>query len=89
MEENEKEKTKSANPLLDEVKAEREKLEKARDEAKAQADRLEQLRSDQLLSGSAGLRPPTIETNPVEEKKRQAAEFFKGTEIEKAIKKHG
>lgn len=57
-----KEEKKSFNPLLDEVKAEREKLEKARDEARAQADRLEALRADQLLSGTAG---GHVEAQPV------------------------
>lgn len=65
MNENDTKKTeekKPFNPLLDEVKAEREKLEKARDEAKVQADRLEALRADQLLSGTAG---GHIEAQPV------------------------
>lgn len=57
----EEKKQPSSNPLLEEVKAEREKLEKVRDEAKAQADRLEQLRSDQLLSGTAGINTPAPE----------------------------
>lgn len=46
----------SPNPLLAEVRAEREKLEKVRDEARKEADRLEQLKSDQLLGGTAGNR---------------------------------
>lgn len=52
-EENKQEQPKS---LLDEVKAERERLDKLRDEAKREADRLEKLRSDQLLSGTGGIR---------------------------------
>ena len=47
----------STNPLLDEVKAERQALEKARDEARIEANRLEQLRAEALLSGTAGIRP--------------------------------
>lgn len=51
------EKKKSNNPLLEESRALAERIEKASAEAKAQADRLEQLRSEQLLSGTAGIRP--------------------------------
>lgn len=79
----------STNPLLDQVKAERERLEKVRDEAKAQADRLEQLRADQLLSGTGGIAQPVKEIPETERKKEAAADFFKGSEIEKAIRKHG
>jgi hypothetical protein len=80
---------KAPNPLLDEVRAEREKLEKVRDEAKAQADRLEALRADQLLSSSAGQHIPAPVIDPQEEIKKGAMDFFKGSELEKAIKKHG
>lgn len=79
---------KPQNPLLEEVRAERERLEKARDEAKAQADRLEQLRADQLLSGTAGIRPEIKEVISEQElKKRQAVDFWKGTPIADAIER--
>jgi len=48
----------SQNPLLDQVRSEREALEKVRDEVRAENDRYEKLRADQLLSGTAGIRPP-------------------------------
>lgn len=63
MEQNETQPTKkeevketSVNPLLDQVRQEREALDKLREEAKREADRLEQLRSDQLLGSTGGLR---------------------------------
>jgi hypothetical protein len=58
------EKKQSGNPLLEESKALAERMEKAAADAKVQADRLEQLRSEQLLSGTAGGRPPMPETKP-------------------------
>lgn len=76
------------NPLLNEVRAEREKLEKARDEAKKEADRLEQLKSDQMLSGVAGVRNEPLTISPQEVAKKQAKEFWKGSAIEDAIEKY-
>lgn len=73
----------SAIPLLDEVKAEREKLEKVRDEARQQADRLEKLRAEQLLSGTAGIRPePQVkqETNK-EYRKRIESMIARGQNV--------
>lgn len=54
--EEKKEEVKTLNPLLDEVKAERMTLEKVRTEARELAAKLEQLQSNQLLSGTAGIR---------------------------------
>ncbi len=68
----EEEKKTSSNPLLDEVRAEREALEKARDEARTEADRLSELRSEQLLSGTAGVRE-----EPEEPKEETPAEYAK------------
>ena len=84
-----KEEVRTGNPLLDEVKAERALLDKAREEAKIQADRLEQLRSDQLLSGTAGIRTETPQISEEVIKKQQAKEFWKGSEIAKALERHG
>lgn len=63
--------------LLEEVKAEREKLEKAREEAKVQADRLEQLKADQMLSGTAGIRKEPEPPKPLTPKE-YAAQLSKG-----------
>ena len=76
------------NPLLNEVRAEREKLEKARDEARKEADRLEQLKSDQMLSGVAGVRTEPLMMTPQEQAKKEAKEFWKGSAIEDAIDKY-
>jgi phage protein D len=83
--ENEKPKTEekkqAINPILEESRAIAERIEKAAAEAKAQADRLEQLRSEQLLSGTAGIRPPTEE--PKVETAKEYAERIMGGKIEK------
>lgn len=71
-EKKETEKPISINPLLDEVKAERVALDKAREEARLQADRLQQLKSDQLLGSTAGQHINSIITE--EDKKAQAAQ---------------
>ncbi len=64
-----------------------ERLEKAKTEAKIEADRLERLKSDAMLSGTAGIRPNMQSTEQT--KKDIAKEFWKGTNIEKAIEKYG
>lgn len=74
------EQTKSINPLLDEVRAERQILEKVRDEAKLQADRLEKLKSDHLLSSVAGINQPKENKpeTPKEYRKRIMQEVAQG-----------
>lgn len=81
--------TKSKNPLLEESRALAERMEKAAAEAKAQADRLEQLRSEQLLSGTAGIRPNIPQLNEDELRKKRVMEFWKDTTIAQAIEKYG
>lgn len=55
--------------LVEEARAEREKLEKVRDEARAEADRLEKLRAEEALGSSAGI------AKPVEPKQESDAEY--------------
>ena len=52
-----KNETPNINPLLKDATALAERIEKATSEAKQEANRLEQLRAEQMLSGTAGIRP--------------------------------
>jgi len=70
--------------LVDEAK-------KVRDEIKAENDRREKilkeeqkLEANKMLGGTVGGHVE-VEVSPEEAKKKGAAEFFKGTELEKAI----
>lgn len=66
---------------LDDAKKTLEALNKAKAEAKAEADRLEKLKSDQLLSGTGGLRPEMPMAKPETDKeyrKRIEAEIRAG-----------
>lgn len=75
--------------LVDEAK-------KLRDEIKAENDRRElllkqeqQLHAERLLGGTGG---GHIEQKPIDpnvEAKKRAMDFFKGTEMEKIIERHG
>lgn len=69
-----------ARAIRDEIKSEREALEKANAEKK-------QLQADELLSGSAGGHIEAKQVSPEDAKKAAAKEFFKGTELENAIDK--
>jgi len=87
---------------IEEVKKEPENLsiveeaKKIRDEIKAENDRRElilkqeqQLQAEKMLSSSAGQPIPQTQITEAEQKKKGAMEFWKGSEIEKAIQKHG
>lgn len=49
--------------------------------------REETLHANQRLAGTAGGHVEAKQVNPEDEKVKQASEFFKGTELETAIKK--
>lgn len=63
---------------LEEAKQLLERLEKVKAEQKAEADRLDALKADQLLSGTAGLRPDMSPKKPLTNK-----------EYKDYIEKHG
>lgn len=66
--------------IRDDIKLEREKTEKA-NEVKAK------LQSEELLSGSAGGHVEPKKVSPEDAKTEAAAEYFKGTQLEKDIRK--
>jgi hypothetical protein len=61
----------------------------AKEELAQERSKIEQLMARQMLSGKSFSGQTVMEKSPEETKKEQAIEFFKGTEIEKAIRKHG
>ena len=69
-----------ARSIRDEIKQEREALEKANEEKK-------KLQAEELLSGSAGGHIEAVQVSPEDAKKVGAKEFFKGTQLETAIDK--
>ncbi len=66
-----------------------ERLEKANAESKLILERAEKLRVQEILGGksNAGLEEPQL--SETERIKKEAKEFFKGSDIEKALEKHG
>lgn len=56
------------------------------DALEAERLRAEQMRAEQILGGKSLM---SQELNPDDEKKKAAAKFFEGTQIAKAIQKHG
>jgi len=89
MENEEKKEEKPKNSLLDETKEAIEELKKEREEISKIRDELIQLRADQLLSGRSEAGSIPQEKTEEEIKKEGAKEFWKGSEIEKALERHG
>lgn len=77
------------NPKFEEAKALTERLERAGAELKMQADRMEQLRSDQLLSGTAGLGQQGEQKTPEQLQKEAVAKFWEGSLLHKPVVKYG
>jgi hypothetical protein len=75
--------------VLEETKAAIAELKKEREEISKVKDELQQFRSEQLLSGTAGQHIETPKLSEEEQKKQKALEFWKGSGVEDAIKKHG
>ena len=73
--------------MVDEAKAVRDEILKAKEELKGENDRKEKLQANDLLASSAGghVEPELI--SPEEQKVKNAKEFFKGTALEKDIEK--
>lgn len=77
-----------ANPV-DRAEAAVKAMEAANKKTEELLDRQEKARSDDILAGRATNGDTEPAKTEAEEKKAKAKEFFKGTQIEKAIEKHG
>lgn len=71
-------KPKTSNSLLDETRALVEQMATLKSGLKEENDRLEKLKSEALLSGTAGLRPPEQEPKEMSPKE-YAQNLLKGT----------
>lgn len=74
---------------LEEAKALAERLEKANIESKQIIERAEKLRAFEILSGRAPSGEVNTEVSKEEKLKQEARDFFKGSEIEKALIQYG
>jgi len=75
--------------LIEEANKTASRLEKANEELKALLERQERNRSIDVISGRSSAGEVKKEITPQERKKLEAIEFFKGSEIEEAIKRYG
>ena len=73
--------------LIEEAKAIRDEIVKTKDELKAENDRKEKLQAEELLSPTSGGHIKAQKVDPAKQKSNDAAEYFKGTQLEKDIKK--
>jgi hypothetical protein len=73
--------------IVDEARAIRDEIKKERESLKEENDRKQKLQAEELLGSSAGGRIEPKVIPPEELKKAQAKDFFKGTELERAIEK--
>jgi len=83
---NEEDVTKNVS-IVDEARAIRDEIKKERESLKEENDRKQKLQAEELLGSSAGGRIEPKVIPPEDIKKAQAKEFFKGTELERAIEK--
>ena len=67
--------------------AEYQRLKEKNNKIQEELIRGQKLKTESLLAGTAGGQVPTTELSPDEQKKEKAADFFKGTQLEKDIKK--
>lgn len=75
--------------LVDEAKAIRDEILKAKEELKAENDRKEKLQAEGLMSSNAGIHVEKPKMTEEQKIKEGAKEFWKGTGIEKSIEKYG
>ena len=73
--------------LIDEARTIREEIIKAKEDLQVQNDRKEKLRADHLLSSSAGVREDLPPETEEQKKVNAAADYFKGSQLEKDIRK--
>ena len=75
--------------LIEQAQKIAERMENANKEAKTLMERHERNRAVDALSGKREASIPTPEVSKEEIKKQGALDFFKGSEIEKALKTYG
>ena len=75
--------------FLDEIRAEKESLEKVRDENKQIVEQMERLKAESILGGTADAGQTKKQLTEEEKKKEGAKEFWAGSGIDKAIAKYG
>lgn len=73
--------------IVEEARAIRDEIVKAKEELKAQNDRAESIQANNLLGGTSGGHVEAPLISPEDAKKAGAKEFFKGTALEGAIDK--
>ena len=73
--------------IVDEARAIRDDIKKERETLAEERKKLEDARAEEMLSSTAGRRVEQPKMSPEDEKTQGAAEFFKGTQLEKDIKK--
>ena len=79
-------KPKTPQTIIDALNA-AERLEKATAKHKAQLDRQEDMISRKILGGEGGGRADTPEISEEQKKVNAASEYFKGTQLERDIRK--
>jgi hypothetical protein len=76
--------------VVDEVRFERMELEKIRDEIKNEREKIEALKVDEIIAGrTQGGKMAENQKTPEEIKKEGSRNFFKGTDIERALERYG
>jgi hypothetical protein len=83
------EENKPTKTLIDEAKEVAERIEKANERQAELLRQQEDLQARRMLGGRADAGQMQKQKSDEEIKKEGAAEFFKGSQIEKAIKKYG
>ena len=73
--------------IVDEARAIRDEIVKAKEDLRIENDRKTKLQSEELLSSSAGGKVEAPEVTEAEKKQKGAEEFFKGTALGDTIKK--
>ena len=73
--------------IVDEARAIRDEIKKAKEELKSENDRKEKIQSEELLGGTSGGNVEAKKISPEDAKKQGAKEFFKGTPLAEAIDK--
>ena len=79
--------TPESGSIVDEARAIRDEIVKAKEDLKIENDRKDKLNADELLSSSAGKRVETPQVSEAEKKQKGAEEFFEGTALGDTIKK--
>lgn len=74
--------------IVEEAKIIRDEIRTAKEELKAEREALQKAQAESLLSSSAGQQIPGKQLTEEDLKKQAAVEFWKGTGIDEAIQKY-